>query len=123
MMLETCHTLSAKGFYVSLTLGNLNVRSLNKHGTGGKFKEIQNANEMSLNTRLSMLSHPAIKHFAHFLFPSPLKYFSGDARKNAFFTASENRGITPCLLDKNSAKRYSGRLFYYYFFVDRSVSV
>ena len=93
------------GFYVSLTLGNLNVRSLNNLGTGGKFKEIQNANEMSRNTRLSMLSHPAIKHFAHFLFPSPLKYFSGDARKNAFFKASENRGITPCLLDKNSAKR------------------
>ena len=101
-MLETCHTLSAKGFYVSLTLGNLNVRSLNKHGTGGKFKEIQNANEMSLNTRLSMLSHPAIKHFAHFLFPSPLKYFSRDARKSASLQQARIRGLLRVFLIKTA---------------------
>ena len=75
--LETCHTLSSKGFYISITLSNLNVRSLKKLRTGGKFKEIQNANEMSRNTRLLLF----------------LKYFSGDARKKSFFflfTASEN---------------------------------
>ena len=103
-MLETCHTLAscAKGFYVSLTLGNLNVRSLNNLRTGGKFKEIQNANEMSRNTRLSMLSHPAIKHFAHFLFPSPLKYFSGDARKNAFLQQARIRGLLRVFLIKTA---------------------
>ena len=56
-------------------------------GTG--VKEIQNANEMSRNTVLSKLSHTVIERLAHFLFVLSLKYFSGDARKNAFFTASE----------------------------------
>ena len=102
IMLETCHTLSAKGFYVSLTLGNLNVRSLNNLGAGGKFKEIQNANEMSRNNRLSMLSHPAIKHFAHFLFPSPLKYFSRDARKSASLQQARIRGLLRVFLIKTA---------------------
>ena len=44
---------------------------------------------MSRNTVLSKLSHTAIEHLAHYLFVVSLKYFSGDARKNAFFTASE----------------------------------
>ena len=56
---------------------------------GTRVKEIQNANEMSRNTALSKLSHTTIEHLAHFLFVLSLKYFSGDARKNAFFTASE----------------------------------
>ena len=78
------------------------MRSLNNLGTGGKFKEIQNANEMSRNTRLSMLSHPAIKHFAHFLFPLLLKYFSGDARKNAFLQQARIRGLLRVFLIKTA---------------------
>ena len=89
--LETCHTLSSKGFYISITLSNLNVRSLKKLRTGGKFKEIQNGNEMSRNPRLSMLSQPSIEHLAHFLFLLLLKYFSGDARKNIVIFYSERQ--------------------------------
>ena len=50
-------------------------------GTGGKFKDIQNANEMPRKTRLSILSHPVIEHLVHFLFLLLLKYFSGVERK------------------------------------------
>lgn len=96
--------------------------------------EIQSANETSRNTALSILSNPAIEHLAHYLFLFLLKYFFGDARKNAFIRASEKLrsnyksflwitwevykvwitvwpkreiGITPPLLDKNGAQQHA----------------
>ena len=60
-------------------------------GTG--VKEIQNANEMSHNTILSKLSHPTIEHLAHFWFVLLLKYFSRDARKNAFLQHARSLGV------------------------------
>ena len=58
--------------------------------TGGKFKEIQNANEMSRNTALTMLSHPVNEHLAHFFVSLVARTFlQGCTRKKCFFTASK----------------------------------
>ena len=50
---------------------------------------------MSRNTAVSMLSHPwsSIVHLAHFLFLLLLKYFSEDARKNAFLQQVRSLGV------------------------------
>ena len=58
-----------------------------KLGTG--VKEIQNTNEMSHNTVLSKLSHPAIEHLAHFFVSLVAKIFLQQCKKKCFFTASE----------------------------------
>jgi len=50
---------------------------------------------MSRNTAMSMLSHlrSSIVHLAHFLFLLLLKYFSEDARKNAFLQQVTSLGV------------------------------
>ena len=86
-------------------------------GTGGKFKDIQNANEMPRKTILSILSHPAIEHLVHFLFLLLLKYFSGDERKKTAFLEQAGIGITPSLLDK-TAPSDSPAVSCFFFLVD-----
>ena len=70
---EVCPSLSAKGFKISIILG----------------KEIQSANEMSRNNVLNLHSHPAIEHFAHFLFLLLLNYFSDMQEKTLLYSKRE----------------------------------
>ena len=71
-------------------LGNLNVQSLKNLEPGRKFKEIQNANEMSRNTALTVHAFPSRERAPCSFFGSLVAWtFLRGCKKKRFLTESE----------------------------------